>query len=80
MGVAALLAFVPSFPLLVGASIVNALGFALIHGYGPVWTRVAGALIYSGAFLVSGTLLLPIAAHFFFNLLVYVRGRYFKRA
>ncbi|HXT00888.1 MAG TPA: CPBP family glutamic-type intramembrane protease [Elusimicrobiota bacterium] len=79
MGAGFLLAFAPALPVFAAVSLAAALGFALIHGYGPVWTRVVGAMIYAGAFLVSGSLLLPIVAHFSFNMLLYVRGRYFKR-
>lgn len=68
----------PGIAAVAAASFVSSLIFALIHGYGSVWTRVIGGMLYAGAFVVSGTLLLPIIAHFFYNLALYIRGRYLK--
>lgn len=69
-------AALPLVPAMAVASFLSSLGFALVHGYGSVWTRVIGGMLYAGAFMVSGTLLLPIAAHFAFNLSLYLYGRY----
>ncbi len=66
-------------PLLSGVGAVAAaafgssLAFSLIHRYGPVWTRVVGGLVYCAALVLGGTLLLPILAHFIFNLTLYLR-------
>lgn len=81
LGLAALLhLFLPALASLAAASFGSSLLFALIHGYGSVWTRVVGGMLYAGAFMVTGTLALPIAAHFAFNLSLYLHGRYLKRA
>jgi membrane protease YdiL (CAAX protease family) len=79
MGAAGLLsAVMPPAAAFAAASLGSSLLFALTHGYGSVWTRVVGGMLYAGALAVSGTLLLPIAAHFFFNLALYVHGRYLR--
>ncbi|MDE2490051.1 MAG: CPBP family intramembrane metalloprotease, partial [Elusimicrobia bacterium] len=79
LGAAALVHVLPPLAALSAAAFASSLVFALIHGYGPAWTRVVGGLIYCGALLVSGTLALPIAAHFLFNLTYYLRARYLGR-
>ena len=53
---------------LAAASFLSSLVFALIHGYGPVWTRVVGGMLYSAAFAVTGSLLFITLAHMLFNL------------
>lgn len=53
---------------LAAASFFSSLVFALIHGYGPVWTRVVGGMLYSAAFAVTGSLLFITLAHMLFNL------------
>jgi hypothetical protein len=54
------------------AALGEALYFSLSHGYGGVWSRVFGAMLYSGVFFLSGTIWLPIAAHFLHNMIVYL--------
>jgi membrane protease YdiL (CAAX protease family) len=78
LAAALLHAWLPLAAALAAASFVSSLVFALIHGYGSVWTRVVGGMLYAGAFVVSGSLILPIAAHFGFNLALYVHGRYLR--
>lgn len=71
-------AWLPLVGALAAASFASSLAFALVHGYGSVWTRVVGGMLYAGAFAVSGSLLLPAAAHFAFNLSLYLHGRYLR--
>ncbi|MFI5348290.1 MAG: CPBP family intramembrane glutamic endopeptidase [Elusimicrobiota bacterium] len=54
------------------AALGEALFFSLSHRYGGIWSRVFGAMLYSGAFLLSGTIWLPIAAHFLHNIVCHV--------
>lgn len=77
-GAMLLRAVLPLVPAVAAASFLSSMIFALIHGYGSVWTRVIGGMLYAGAFIASGSLLLPIAAHFAFNLSLYVYGRYLR--
>jgi membrane protease YdiL (CAAX protease family) len=71
-------ALLPAAAAIAAASFLSSMIFALVHGYGSVWTRVVGGLLYTAAFVASGSLLLPIAAHFGFNLALYVHGRYLR--
>ena len=77
-GALLLMPFLPYAAAIAVASIASSLVFALIHGYGSVWTRVVGGMIYAGALVATGSLVLPIAAHFAFNLSLYVYGRYLR--
>jgi hypothetical protein len=74
-GAAALVPFLPLWGALAAASLGSSLVIALIHGYGSVWTRVVGGMIYAAALMASGTLLLPFAIHFSFNLFLYLRAK-----
>ncbi|MCX5788697.1 MAG: CPBP family glutamic-type intramembrane protease [Elusimicrobia bacterium] len=76
---ALLTAWLPIPAALTAGAFLSAFVFALIHRYGPVWTRVVGALLYTIAFVASGTLLLPILMHFFFNLNQLVKMRRMAR-
>lgn len=79
LGGALLLAkFLPWIAAFAVAAFASSFVFALIHGYGSVWTRVVGGLLYAGALVATGSLVLPIATHFAFNLSLYVYGRYLK--
>ncbi len=55
-------------PALAAAAFLTSLVFALLHGYGPVWTRVVGGMLYCAAFAVTGSLLFIALAHMLFNL------------
>jgi len=57
----------------VAASFGGSFIFSIIHGYGPVWTRVVGGMLYSGLFALTGSLLFAALTHFFFNLGLYIR-------
>ena len=77
-GAALLLHVLPPLTAFAAASFASSLIFALTHSYGSVWTRVVGGMIYAGALLATGSLLLPIAAHLAFNLSLYIWGRYLR--
>ncbi|MBI5209093.1 MAG: CPBP family intramembrane metalloprotease [Elusimicrobia bacterium] len=70
-----LVPWMPQIPAFALGSFLVSLVFSLIHGYGSVWTRVVGGMLYSGAFAVSGTLFFPILMHLSFNLTVYFKER-----
>ncbi len=55
-------------PALAAAAFLSSLVFALLHGYGPVWTRVVGGMLYCAAFAVTGSLVFIALAHTLFNL------------
>lgn len=80
MAASLLMAVLSPYAALAAAGFAAALGFAAIHGYGPVWTRVVGALLYTVALVASGTLLLPIVMHFAFNMTLLLRERFKKTA
>lgn len=70
-----LMPFMPQVPAFALASFLSSFVFAIMHGYGPVWTRVVGGMLYAAGFAVTGTLFFPILTHFFFNLSLYIYNR-----
>ena len=60
-------AHVPALAAYAASALFSSLFFALAHGYGLVWSRVVGGLLYAGTLLATGSLLLPLATHFLYN-------------
>lgn len=65
---------------LAAASFLVSFGFAMIHGYGSVWTRVTGGMLYTGVFVATGSLPFTILVHFLYNLRLYMLHRKKLRA
>ncbi len=68
LGWAPLLAFA-------AASAASSLAFGLAHGYGRLWPRVFGGLLYCAVFAVTGNPLFPILLHFLGNASITVSDR-----
>ncbi|MFI5348289.1 MAG: CPBP family intramembrane glutamic endopeptidase [Elusimicrobiota bacterium] len=77
-GAVLLMTILPHVAAFAVAALASSFVFALTHKYGSVWMRVVGGMIYGGALILTGSLLLPVAAHFAYNLSLYIWGHYLR--